>query len=416
MGVLADKDIDQTMAADWNEILERHTVEEEVEETPAAAGAQPDESAHAPADGQQADTAGERQRDESGRFKPAPKASKGTKTEGAAAKDSQPAAGKKGAQSAGAEGDQTQQPDPAAANSQQLPADGQQRDITRPPSSWKPTARAEWAKLPESVRAEIHRRETDFMAGQSQLLPDAKFGKDMREVVEPFRMLIESEGGNPAAAVQDLLRTAAILRTGTPQQKYQTIANVANRFGLDLRVFAPRPQQGAQLGQQQPGSVPAQQQFRDPRVDQLLANMQTAEQQRVTRETTETEGLVSHWMNETDAQGQPKRPYVGDVINEMSALIPQIKQANPTLTHAQALEQAYERAIWGNPEIRMLLQQQQQTAADAQRRAENQQRTQGARRAASVNVPRRASTPAAAKPGTLEETLSATARELGLIS
>lgn len=394
LGPLSDSKVDAEMSADWRDILSRHSEDDDTPETPEGAPEAHAEGQAPPAESPSEEevetppaTAEERARDESGRFKKAPKTAKPDKV---------------------APAQEAQQPSDEQQEVQPQQQQEAARDIARAPSTWRPTARAEWAKLPESVRAEIHRRESDFMTGQHQLLPDARFGQNMRGVVEPFRMLIESEGATPELAVQDLLRTAAILRTGTVQQKYQTVANIAQRFGVNLAAFVPR--------QGQPGpTLPQSQEYRDPRVDTLLQQMQTQEQQRAQREQRDAETLVSSWMNEADAQGQPLRPYVTDLINDMSLMIPQIKAANPHFSHTQALEAAYERASWANPEIRALLQQQQQTATDAQRRAENQQRTSVARRAASVNVPRRASTPAPAKPGSMDETLAATARELGLL-
>lgn len=375
MPALTDKDIDAEIASDWQEILAR-----QVEDEPAPEPVEAEPAEETPPEAPPPEAAAAKatpDRKPNGQFKP-----KEAKSE---------------------------TPEPVPVEEPPQP-EGQQRDTSRAPSTWRPTARAEFAKLPPIVQAEIYRRESDFMAGQSQLLPDAKFGKEIRQVVEPYRMLIESEGGTPESAVQELLRTAAVLRTGTPQQKYQTMAAVAQRYGIDLRAFAPRPAQGGQ-----PGTQPAQQQFRDPRVDQLLQQMQSEVQSRQQTEQKTVEDAATRWMNEADAEGNPKRPYVADVINEMTAMIPHIKAADPTLTHAQALESAYERAIWAHPEIRQLLVTEQQAAATASRAAENQQRTQAARRAASVNVPRRASTPAPVKPGSLEETIAATARELGII-
>jgi hypothetical protein len=252
------------------------------------------------------------------------------------------------------------------------------------------------------------------MAGQAQLLPEARFGAEMGKTLEPFKLFLETEGASAPEAVHELLRTAYVLRTGTPQQKYGTLANIAHRYGLDLRAYAPRPQVGPN-GQPLPPQ-PRQQEFRDPRVDELLRNLSTQMQQKVAAETAETEGFVTRWMNEADAQGNPKRPYIGDVINEMSAMIPQLKEADPTLTHAQALEAAYERATWAHPEIRVLLQQQQQTQATARSRSESQQRVASARRGASVNVPRRGNLPPKPQTGSMEETIAEEARRLGLIS
>lgn len=390
--VLSDKDVDTEMAADWAKISEKYTPEELEQEPVKADGETQTES-------DQETIPVSRKAD--GKFK-------------AQAKDQAPDKGKVAkADKAAPTTDERAAPakeEAAQASSEAAPA----KDINRAPSSWRPTARAEWEKLSPTIRAEIHRREVDFQNGQSQLLPDAQFGSGLRKVIEPYRGMIEAEGGTPDRAVADLLRTAAIFRTGSLAQKQQAIAIVANQFGVDLRVF----------GQQQPqtanGNTNAQQGqpqvFRDPRVDQMLAHQQQQEQERVARETRDTENTVTRWMNETDPQGQPKRPYLNDVINEMSALVPQLRQADPTLTHSAALDAAYDRAIWAHPEIRTLLAQKQQTDLDAKRRTENQSRVRDARRAGSVNVPRRASTPSPGKPGSMDETISATARELGLIT
>jgi hypothetical protein len=203
------------------------------------------------------------------------------------------------------------------------------------------------------------------------------------------------------------MRTAATFRVGTPQQKLDAFRQIGWQFlGIDVLP----------LIQGQPAKQANGQQFQDPRVDQLLANFQAERTATAQREQQQLESTVTRWMDETDANGEPKRPYLTDVIGEMSALIPEIKSRDTTLTHAQALEQAYERAIWAHPEIRTLLQQKAASELEAKRRTDNQDRVREAKRAASVNVTRRASTPSAGKPGSLEETIAATARELGLIT
>jgi hypothetical protein len=385
---LSDTDVDETMAADWAAIREKHAVEEDPAPEPggeADSGGEAEvPAAAAPA------TEGARARDDTGKFAKAgkePKDDKGARTAPAKAAE-------RGATAPAVEpADQAVQP---AA-----------RDVNRAPSSWKPTERAEFDKLSPVVKAAIHRREQDFQNGQTQLLPDAQLGKGMRAAIEPYRMLIEAEGGTPERAVADLLKTAAIFRVGTNEQKAQAVAGIVRQYGVDMRVLFP--------GGQQPQNAQPQA-FRDPRVDQLLANQNRERQESIQREQVQLESTVEHWMNETDAQGQPKRPYLGDVINEMSALVPQIRHANPALTHAQALEQAYERAIWAHPEVRTVLQQKAAADLQASTRAANQTRVSDARRAASVNVRPRGSLPSAGKPGAMEDTIAATARELGLIT
>jgi len=394
--MLADKDIDETMAADWAAIREKHTVE--IEEPPLEP-VEEHEVAPEPETAQEPVKGAEPARDKDGKFVKQPKEiarSREPKTPSTEASSADAAA-------TPAEGGSGASPNPSPSSAPNL---------ERAPSSWKPAARAEYDKLPKDslLRAEIHRREQDFSNGHNALLPDAQLGKGLRQVIEPYRMLIEAEGGTPERAVASLLRTAAIFRVGTAEQKLQAVAGIAQQYGIDLHVFGqPQGQQG-----QQP--QPTQHQFRDPRVDQLLAQNQRAEAERQQRTQAEMESTVNRWMNEVDAQGNPTRPYISDVIGEMSALIPQIKEANPNLTNAQALEEAYNRAIWAHPEIRTLLQQQAASAAEAERRTVNQDRVRDARRAASVNVPRRASTPSPGKPGKMEDTIADTARELGLLT
>lgn len=406
MPLLTEQAVDDEIAKDWAAIREAHAADDTAEpEAPAAAAAEPaaagadgvppkDGAAPEP-DGKPAAAAAadDRPRDADGKFVKGKAGTAPAKVEKvAAAAEAVP-------------------PEGAAAQ----PADGAQpRDITRAPSSWKPQARVDFEKLPESVRAEIHRREGDYMAGQAQLLPDAQFGKEMRSTVDPFRILIESEGGTPATAVRELLLTAAALRTGTLGVKFQTMANIAARYGIPLQL---QDKDGKPLTQQQAGQIPQQQQqFQDPRVDELLRSMQTRDQQEAQRAHEANLSAASTWMTATDAQGQPLRPYVNDVLDDMTARVQQLRAADPTLSATDALEKAYTAAIWANPDVRAVLLNQQQQQAEAKRRAESQQRVNGARRAASVNVPRRSSIPAPAAPGTMDETIRETARTLGLIT
>jgi hypothetical protein len=383
---LADQGIDEQIAADWASIREKHTVEPEtpapvpVEEPP------PDDPVPSETD--------TRARDATGKFvkaedKPQPVKATETPQKGPSEEPQPPPA-----------------PPPGPAPE---PQNASQRDVNRPPSTWKPTARAEWDKLPPSVRAEIHRRESDFMAGQHQLLPDAKLGSEMRKVIEPYRMMIEAEGGTPDRAVNDLLRTAALFRVGSQEQKLAAVGRLVQQFGIDIRPLFQQPQQG------QPQPQP-QQQFQDPRVDQLLAMQRQQDYERQQRENSERETVATQFMNEMTADGKPARPYLGDVIDQMAALVPMIRGENASLTHAQVLQEAYDRATWANPEVRALLQTEHQAKLDAQRRAANQTQVADARRAASVNVPRRGSTPAPGKPGSLEDTIREGARALGLVN
>jgi len=382
---LNDANINETMAADWEAIRGKYAMEDEPPEphTPEPVEAKGEQApAKEPDEG----------RDERGRFTPKAKDEKG-----------EPA---KAGPSPGIPETVPVAPETPVAGP---PGVAAERDVNRAPSTWRPAARAEYDKLPPAIKAEIHRREQDFHDGHHQLAPDAQLGKSMREVVAPYKALIDAEaGGRPEVAFAELMKTAAILRMGTPQQKRDVVLGVARQYGVDLGLQPTQPGQ-------QPGQQPTQPQtFQDPRVDQILQHLNTQQQQTAQREREALESSVTTWMSEVDEKGQPKHPYIGDIGAEMSALVPQIRAANPSLAHSEVLQRAYDTATWGNPEIRALLQQAQGNGQV--READNQNRVREAKRAASVNVPRRASTPSPGKPGTIDETIAATARELGLIS
>ena len=389
--MLADKTMDEEMAADWAAIKEKHATEapEPVEV-----------EAEAPAEVEAEPVKDERPRDESGKFAKAPKEAKPAKAE-AAPEPAEPAKEPAKAEAA-----------PAPVEAEAAPQDATQRDVNRPPSTWKPTARSEWEKLPPSVKAEIHRRESDFMNGQSQLLPDAKLGSAIRQVAQPYTALIQAEGSDPQTAFASYLRTSAVFRMGTPQQKLQAIQTIAQTHGIDLSAFAQQqPQQG-----QPPPQLTQQGQFYDPRVDQILAAQRQQDMERQQAEASAREAVANKFLNEAGTDGKPLRPYVGDVMEQMSALIPVIRAEQPGVSHDKVLQEAYDRSCWANPEIRALLQQAQMSQLETQRRTDNQQRVREARRASSVNVPRRASTPSPAKPGSMDDTIVETARALGLVN
>jgi hypothetical protein len=93
--------------------------------------------------------------------------------------------------------------------------------------------------------------------------------------VEPYRALIEAEGGEPLAAFHDYLRAATLLRTGAPNDRAAFVAALVQRYGVPLEALDAHLAQAIQGGlNKQAYLYPAQvqqlqqpvnpQQFRDP--------------------------------------------------------------------------------------------------------------------------------------------------------
>lgn len=290
---------------------------------------------------------------------------------------------------------------------------GQPIDINRPPSSWKPAAKAAWAALPEPIRAEVHRRESDFLNGVKGIKENADFGQSIRSVVEPYRMLIEAEGGTPERAVGDLLKTAALFRTGTQQAKLEAIFGLDQKFNAGLNQHfnqAVEAEVAKRTGQPAPQVQQQPQNFQDPRVDQLLAANQKQERDRVAQEERITNAATERFLFAKDDKGQPLYPFVDNVIDDMSQRVSGIRRNNPAIGHEEALKQAYEAAVWAHPETRAVLISQQQ--AQAQQSAETLRKVEQAKRASAGNMPRRGALPATEPVGSIEDTIRDTYRRL----
>jgi len=274
-------------------------------------------------------------------------------------------------------------------------------DLTRPPSSWKPAAKVAWAALPDEVRKEIYRRETDFSNTvlNGPLKESADFGKSVRQVIEPYRGMIEAEGGTPERAVADLLKTAQLFRTAPQATKLQALFQIDQQFGAGLAQYvqseiarhagqagltAPQPQTGGQ----------AQVPFVDPRVDQILQSLQAQERARAQEEEKASNAAVDAFFTAKDDKGQLLYPFVDNVLDDMTARVSIIRRNNPGIEHASALKKGYEEAVWANPETRDVLIRQQQAQAAAP--AEALRKAGAARAATAGHIPKRGGLPASA--------------------
>lgn len=283
-------------------------------------------------------------------------------------------------------------------------------DLNRPPSSWKPAAKAQWAALPEAIRAEVYRREGDFHNGNKGIRENADFGQSIKGIVEPYRMLINAEGGTPEKAIADTLRTAALFRVGTPQQKLQALVAIDRQFNCGLQQYI--AQHAGQVGVTTPQQQEHQPVYQDPRVDQLMANIQRQEQERSAQDERTRTAAADKFVASKTEKGEPLYPYVDNVIDDMSERIAILRRNNPSTSHEEILKQAYEAAVWANPETRAVLISQQQ--AKAQQPVDSQRKVETAKRASSVNVAKRGALPAQEPAKSLDDDIRETGRKLGM--
>jgi len=223
-----------------------------------------------------------------------------------------------------------------------------QIDITRAPSSWKKETAELFATLPPDVQAEIHRRETDFHKGYGkqfeespaykQMAPLAEAGSRFTQIAEQYKENYKQFGITGEQAIGELFKMDNDLKNAPPAVKFEKFMGLARYYGIDLnQQFAP------EVAQMQQKMYELEQQNK-----QFLEGQQTREMQAV---TSEIQKFVE----------APGHEHFDKVRMHMKALIDG-GQAND-------LQDAYDQAVYANPETRKALLEQQTRAAQEQANA-----------------------------------------------
>ena len=199
----------------------------------------------------------------------------------------------------------------------------------RAPSSWKKGAADKFATLEPDVQDEILRRETDFHKGIESFKTHADFGKRIEQTLAPFNENFAKAGIDSLTAVSELMKTEDILRNAPATVKLQKMLQLAAHYGIDLNQQV------------------------DPRVAEYEVRLHTLQQQN-------QEILRSNQSRETEAVNtvlgdfaqQPGHEHFDTVRNHMAALLQEGLADN--------LQDAYDQAVYANPNTRTGLLEQNQ--------------------------------------------------------
>lgn len=156
---------------------------------------------------------------------------------------------------------------------------------------------------------------------------------------------MRSAGLTPKAVVEDLLNTAQVLRRGAPEQRAHMVASIIREHGVDLVALNDLLSK--------PQAAPRH----DP-VAQRVAHLEAAEQQRQAAAQRQHDAAIE---KDIDAFAKnPKNEFFNDVAPMMVAFLES--------GQSKTLDEAYEKAVWANPDTRKVLtsrQNQTQTKLNA---------------------------------------------------
>jgi hypothetical protein len=245
----------------------------------------------------------------------------------------------------------------------------------RAPQSWKPETREHWAAIPAEVKSEIVRREREFAVAMQETAEQRRFADAVMKTIAPYEMFIKADNSNPLQAIDNLMGTAAKLRTGTAPELASLMSNLIQQFGvgrfgqgfiesLDQALVGQVPQVDPReqaIRRQLEQEIAPVRQF----MSELQQQKQMQEQMQQQAAGSEVQGFLAN------------HEFAMDVKDDMADLIELASKRGREMS----LEEAYDRACRAHPEIGKIFQKRDQ-ASQAASRNQVAQRA----RAASVSV------------------------------
>jgi hypothetical protein len=227
------------------------------------------------------------------------------------------------------------------------------------PASLKKELQDKWGTLPPDVRKAWAEREAEVHKGFTKHDEERVFGKQLRDVITPYEAIIRAEGGTPASAVQSLLNTAYVLRTGTPTQKTELFKQLAMTYQVPIAELFREVQNQPQI---HPAIASLEQQ-----IAQLKQEREAEVAQRQQQEVQQIHGTIDQF------KAEPGHEHFDQVKYAMGVMIQN--------GLADGLQDAYDKAVYADPQLRSTLIQSQ--TGEAKRAAETAARVAAARKAGS---------------------------------
>lgn len=222
------------------------------------------------------------------------------------------------------------------ADEPETDATSEEEDELSPPDHWAAGDKKVFNSLNKEGRAFLLRRhkemESSFTKKNQSLSEQIKFAENIRSKIEPYEHYLKQNNIDPAHAFELLLATEVRLRTSSPEEKARLIQDLAAQYGAQYN-----PSQEEQY-------IDPQQQAILNKLAQQEDQLRRIEQDKIRSEESYLQNTIHDFMNAKDEKGQPKYPHFEEVRSDMSILL--------SSGRAKDLSEAYEQAIYLNPDLR----------------------------------------------------------------
>lgn len=260
-------------------------------------------------------------------------------------------------------------------------------DVSKAPASWTPASREHWNAIPEGVRGEIAKRETELQRTLNETAQARQFTQHFQRSIQPYEGMFRAQGVDATTGIGNVLQTAAQLQMGTPSQRAQAVAGLINQFGVDIGTLDDLLVGNMPKAAESSPEV-AQLQHQIAQMQQFIQGQQGQQQQQYRQQQQNIQGETNKFLAENE--------FASDLRNVMADFMDVAERQGQKMT----LKEAYDRALYTRPDI-------QEIIANRAKANNNKRAVSGARRAA-VSVPQSHGTGAGAEaPASTREALLA---------
>ena len=254
---------------------------------------------------------------------------------------------------------------------------GEEADID-PPAEWKAEDQEAFRKMPKEAKEFVTRQQREW---NEKYAPVVERTQRMQQTFEPIARALapyseyfQRAGMHPAQYVEQLISLARQAQ----EQPEQFLREQARAHGVDLAKLV-QPAEPAAEEWEDPAvksvrdEMRAELAKRDAEIQRLTGGVNSYAQQNEMAARQQTQGAVREFVSAADESGKPKHPYFNEVREDMALLL--------NAGRARDLADAYERAVYANPETRAKLAAAQRVADERRAVKESRERAEQARRA-----------------------------------
>jgi hypothetical protein len=223
----------------------------------------------------------------------------------------------------------------------------------KPPQSWSKDKHELWSKLPPEAQDYYEHREKQMLDGLGQYKEHSELGKQIKEVVTPYKAFLQAQGVDEVKAVSYLLNAHYRLTQGTPEQRLAAYKQLGTNLGFHNEE-----------GQQVDHNTRALQE----RIDRLELELNSAKDVSINETRTRVAREVEAFAKD--------HPYFDEVADQIAIFV----------QSGVALQEAYDQAVWANPVTRAKELARTQTENEKALKEKAEKEAAAARKASSTNV------------------------------